>query len=68
MTQYITSFPLRKRDREAIIRKLMRDRPFYSPIQRAGEKALKILDSMPEYVPTAIPLARLTGTRSGALG
>ncbi len=60
MAQYITSLPLTKRDRAAIIRKLMNDRPFYSPIQRAGEKALKILDSMPEYVPPpAKPLVML---------
>lgn len=51
MTQSITRFPLTKRDRAAIIRKLMVDRPFFHPIQRTGEQAFKILDSMPEYVP-----------------
>ena len=68
MTQYITTFPLTKRDRAAIIRKLMEDRPFHFHLQRSGKQASKILDSMPECdPPPAKPLVRLglTGKRGG---
>ncbi len=50
-TQYMTSFPIPKRERAAMIRKLMQERPHLAPLQAAGQNALRILDSMPETVP-----------------